>query len=623
MKITKLSLTNFRSFKEKQTIEFAPVTLLFGPNSVGKSTVLMALFYVQQILAKRQCNPQYIDVLGKKFVGGFKNLVHCKDISKPISIEVEFSKMGAIGSSYYKLMDYGIGNLGFNLDSSVVNADYVGVELEIRWSKQENTAYVARLNISLDGELAISLTSDSGLKQPQISFINYTHPLLMTDNIDEWLIEQIDNKQVHTFWVEHVLEHLDIYNPSHRELQKGADNPVEMLESEEGYEFSDNFFVSPLHELLVCSGNEVLTNELLQSPIAFKAQYGCLPVLGSVSDSFSSLDTSEQNEAVNEILSDLAVAPLDNLLKLLNESVCIGPLRHIPDGQYQPNPYPQQEDWYDGKACWDTLSKDQAYVFHVNEWMANPEKLGLGLSIVYRVNEGVYRLVKGETPTGYGDIAALQDALGDNFKFSLSKDNPQDNPDTKQYFVKFEVPDFYTGDEPIEVSIEGESYSLNNDFYVAGDRDKRTTVTLWDINNEVEVNLSDVGVGVSQLLPLVTASALNKNGFIACEQPELHVHPRVQVAIGDLLTQGSEKPSFLIETHSEHIVLRLLRRVRETTEENLPEGFKPVKPDDISVVFLENSPEGAKANRIVVTDDGDFESDWPGGFFEERDEELF
>lgn len=50
MKITKISLTNFRSFKATQSIELAPVTLLFGPNSVGKSSVLMALAYVQQIL---------------------------------------------------------------------------------------------------------------------------------------------------------------------------------------------------------------------------------------------------------------------------------------------------------------------------------------------------------------------------------------------------------------------------------------------------------------------------------------------------------------------------------------------------------------------------------------------
>ena len=59
MNITKLSLTNFRSFKETQTIEFAPVTLLFGPNSVGKSSVLMALFYLQHILAEGDCDPIY------------------------------------------------------------------------------------------------------------------------------------------------------------------------------------------------------------------------------------------------------------------------------------------------------------------------------------------------------------------------------------------------------------------------------------------------------------------------------------------------------------------------------------------------------------------------------------
>jgi AAA15 family ATPase/GTPase len=69
MRITKLSLTNFRSSKETQTIEFVPVTLLFGPNSVGKSTVLIALFYLQQILDKGQCDPQRIDALGGKLVG--------------------------------------------------------------------------------------------------------------------------------------------------------------------------------------------------------------------------------------------------------------------------------------------------------------------------------------------------------------------------------------------------------------------------------------------------------------------------------------------------------------------------------------------------------------------------
>ncbi|MDZ6843073.1 AAA family ATPase, partial [Escherichia coli] len=49
MKLTKLVLENFRSVRERQEIDFAPVTLLLGPNSAGKTTILIALFYLLQI----------------------------------------------------------------------------------------------------------------------------------------------------------------------------------------------------------------------------------------------------------------------------------------------------------------------------------------------------------------------------------------------------------------------------------------------------------------------------------------------------------------------------------------------------------------------------------------------
>ena len=105
MKIKRISLTNFRSFKDTQSIEIAPVTLLFGPNSVGKSSVLMALFYLQQILSKGQCDPLRIEALGDKYVGGFKNLVNGRDLSKSITIKVEYEKSDDIGSSYAYLAD--------------------------------------------------------------------------------------------------------------------------------------------------------------------------------------------------------------------------------------------------------------------------------------------------------------------------------------------------------------------------------------------------------------------------------------------------------------------------------------------------------------------------------------
>src|SRR5690625_5370860 len=84
MRITRISLTNFRSFKDTQPIEIAPVTLLFGPNSVGKSSVLMALAYVQQILKKGHCNPQILDALVDKTIGGFSAIVLGQDLKKTI-----------------------------------------------------------------------------------------------------------------------------------------------------------------------------------------------------------------------------------------------------------------------------------------------------------------------------------------------------------------------------------------------------------------------------------------------------------------------------------------------------------------------------------------------------------
>ena len=146
---------------------------------------------------------------------------------------------------------------------------------------------------------------------------------------------------------------------------------------------------------------------------------------------------------------------------------------------------------------------------------------------------------------------------------------------------------------------------------------------LYDLHNKVFVQPSDIGVGVSQLLPLIVAAVTVKKGFVAIEQPELHVHPRVQVDVGDLLTQVADGPNFIVETHSEHIILRLLKRIRQTTDGELPEGFVHVTPDDVSINYLDASEHGVQITRLNIDKDGEFIERWPGGFFDERDEELF
>ena len=98
----------------------------------------------------------------------------------------------------------------------------------------------------------------------------------------------------------------------------------------------------------------------------------------------------------------------------------------------------------------------------------------------------------------------------------------------------------------------------------------RSTLQLLAVGSDLPVRTTDVGMGVSQLLPIVVAVLdPGRPELTAIEQPELHVHPGIQVELGDLFAhQLDHMGNFLIETHSEHLLLRLLRRIEETNNGN-------------------------------------------------------
>lgn len=135
----------------------------------------------------------------------------------------------------------------------------------------------------------------------------------------------------------------------------------------------------------------------------------------------------------------------------------------------------------------------------------------------------------------------------------------------------------------------------------------------------------DIGVGISQVLPVVVAAQDASASVVCIEQPELHIHPSVQVGLGDLFIDGAVNKglSFLIETHSEHLILRLLRRIREAAESN--DGLQPSKisPGLLAVYYLTRENAIVKVNEIPVNSEGDFDKPWPQGFFDERGAELF
>lgn len=139
---------------------------------------------------------------------------------------------------------------------------------------------------------------------------------------------------------------------------------------------------------------------------------------------------------------------------------------------------------------------------------------------------------------------------------------------------------------------------------------------LRDEKTDILVAQDQVGYGVSQLLPLITEVVSKSHSLVLLEQPELHIHPRLQAAFGSILaeaTVGDEPSQFIVETHSENLLLRLRRLVRNGV----------LLPEAISIAYVQQTAQGSRIIPIRLDTNGNFQDPWPGGFFEEGFDEIF
>ena len=133
-------------------------------------------------------------------------------------------------------------------------------------------------------------------------------------------------------------------------------------------------------------------------------------------------------------------------------------------------------------------------------------------------------------------------------------------------------------------------HNIREELYNA--REVQRLIITYD-DEDCELEPADMGLGVSQVLPVVVGVHDKNFTLLSIEQPELHIHPAIQCNLADEFVNAMfhsgrstrERESnrvLLLETHSEHLMLRLLRRIRETYENELPPGIKGL----VRMIFL-------------------------------------
>lgn len=541
-----LSLKNFKGFSDEVRIELRPITLLFGANSAGKSSVLQALQYMREILERQNVNADRTLQGGEAVdLGGFANLVHGRDPKRQIEIAVEM----ALGEESipelvpepfedWQTQDSDVWEFYSTLQEIRRRVEFVSVRLIVAWSEQREAPVVVGYQVGTNGEWCVKFESTADGRDTRMR-LNRENPIFMVEREVEELID---------------LEALDEW-VSPRDFQDTRDADL----VEDSSERKGKRLVSVVGDLFFAVKEAGLERpgDGLRSWLT--QLNGALPRL----DQMLSIPAPGAQGAENvyvareftAFMSWLTVGPAVLLRDQLRKMRYVGPLRRIPPRGFEVSLTKSDSAWSDGMAAWETLvTGSQDLVERVSDWMQSPAKLGTG----YAVSRRAYQ------------------------EFNPNQPVPQPiGPIRKRAQL-----------------VDGAGLNLQP---------------------------QDVGVGISQVLPVVVAAQDGSASVVCIEQPELHIHPAVQVGLGDLFIDGAMNQglSFLIETHSEHLVMRLQRRMREQAAGELPDGATRIKPDDVSFIYLDRSDEGTvTACQIGLTADGKFDSPWPRGFFSERAVEV-
>ena len=595
MNVNAFRLANFKAFGASQRLPLRPITLLYGANSAGKSSVLHALALAHHAIETGNLDAHQTQIGGESIdLGGFRQFVHRQQRTGRESSGIRDGVLHVWSPGRREV------ELGFELDPGRLSgrvaellrsARKVVVELAV-WDgiagdpgflddahvlDATRDVRLVRFGVKVDGIPLVSMSARPG-GLLRLDSLDHGHPVFR--EMFRRLLMLATTEEIGDDDFVILGDVVDELVPSIMAKRRGLFPRVEVESNETEGEGWDALFP-------VSRGRR--GEDLARAARLF------LPM------------------ALRELVDGLGAAIEDNVRRLRY----LGPLRSYPPRHLAFAQY-HDPNWFAGGGhAWDLVRTRQEVRQRVNEWLGDAARLKTPYELEVRDLLPATVISK--------HLPAKLDKAMVNVWIKLQ------NEYAPQLAEMFSAADqgYAVDEEFTDILYElwgAEARSkLWAEEMVQESVDALQDLVLIDKRTGTPVSHRDVGIGVSQVLPVLVSAYAWKDSLLAIEQPEIHLHPALQAELGDVFIESalSSGNTFIIETHSEHLLLRIMRRMRETSSGELTDGVRAVRPEDVMVLFVEPDGPQSIVREMPLNERGELVKAWPGGFFEEGLREIF
>ncbi|MDR1896300.1 MAG: AAA family ATPase [Prevotellaceae bacterium] len=551
MNINGISFENFRVFKDKSDFELAPITILTGANSSGKTTIIKGLKLFQSFWKQDGFGDLLNFENGNHQLGNFEMTLSKHSEKKELIVQYKINHF-LLDSLYVELIfEQDNGNPlknGILKESSIISKDELTifqVHLRDQKSKEDrdiysgyNTKYIIEVLIPKLKELRSEYKSfqkkmsENSENHEDFAVIDIRQECLKNDiDPDRYceLMDLLEFENANNYFKPNISNFLDSDNDSVFTVE------IFKLFSQISYS-EDTLFAKELYELLC--------EKYPETPERF--DYAAFKEF---------IDKENIGSWANKFLLD-SEQSLESLLKEQNTFPFFYGTVHRLDGFATHkfyNPLVCEKANNDEKIWWDDIFSDAKKIAQEIRNDKSEFTVDTVVTTVKRLLENItYKSIKSTFASMYF-INAIRANSQRFYSFDLR------DADFNLFITDF-LKRSYTEKEKAFLKKWIQEFEIADDYSIELIDGAGTQVFL--IKDEEKINLVDLGYGVTQLLPVLLKIAYCNNigkHIIVIEEPETNLHPKFQSKIADLLVDARKTLNmrFIIETHSEYLIRKL------------------------------------------------------------------